>query len=218
MTRIENGKMSDPQYCKNVLVATSLAYRPLSLSELTVLAGLPPKIKPQSIVKKCCSFLTTKENTVYLIHQSAKDYLEANYIPRLQHGGDVQGHTDIARRLIDAMSKLRKNIYALPHVMFRSEDITIPSPDPLEGLQYSCVFWVRHFCQVCSQLDPQKSALLYDQVHQFLQAHLLHWLEALSLIRQTSEGILAIFSLEAQIPVRLLYNILWNPTNILQRC
>jgi len=31
MTRIENGKMRDPQYCKNVLVATSLAYRPLSL-------------------------------------------------------------------------------------------------------------------------------------------------------------------------------------------
>jgi hypothetical protein len=65
-------------------VATSLAYRLLSLSELAVLAGLLPEIdNPQTIVKKCSSFLITKENKVYLIYQSAKDYLEANYMFRL---------------------------------------------------------------------------------------------------------------------------------------
>jgi hypothetical protein len=32
-----------------------------------------------------------------------------------------------------------------------------------------------------------------DQVHRFLQVHLLHWLEALSWIGKTSEGILAIY-------------------------
>lgn len=52
MTRIENGKMNDPQYCKNVLVATSLAYRPLSLPELAVLARLPSKVKPQMVVER----------------------------------------------------------------------------------------------------------------------------------------------------------------------
>ena len=211
MTRIEDGNEENRQRCKNVLVAASLAHRPLSLSELTILAGLPPKIKPQLIVEKCGSFLTVKENTVYLIHQSAKDYLKANYIPRLQYGGPVQGHADISRHLIDAMSKLRKNIYSLPHVGSKSEDITVPSPDPLEGRRYACVYWVQHFCQACSQLDLQRSgAQLYDQVYQFLQSHLLHWLEALSLIGKTSEGILAIFSLEAQIPVSLLYNTLGN--------
>jgi hypothetical protein len=64
-------------------VAISLTYRPLSLSELAVLASMEPKIKPERIVEKCCSFLTTRENTVNLIHQSAKDYLEANYKSRL---------------------------------------------------------------------------------------------------------------------------------------
>jgi len=67
MTRIEKGRMRDPEYYKNILVAASLTYRPLSLSELTVLAGLPPKMT-ETIVKKCDSFLTTKEKTVYLIH------------------------------------------------------------------------------------------------------------------------------------------------------
>jgi hypothetical protein len=211
MTRIESGNKRNLQRCKNVLVATFLAYRPLSLAELAVLADLLPKMT-QTIVEKCGSFLTIKENTVSLIHQSANDYLKANYTSRLQQGGAVQGHADISRHLINAMSKLRKNIYSLPHVGSKSEDITVPSPDPLEGLRYSCVFWVQHFCEVCSQLDPQKSsAQLYDQVYQFLQVHLLHWLEALSLIRKISEGILAIFSLETQIPVSFLYNTLGNP-------
>ena len=215
MTRIKREKGKDLQHCKDVLVATSLAYRPLSLSELAVLAGLSPTIT-QTIVEKCGSFLTIKDNTVYLIHQSAKDYLDANYESKLQHGGAVQGHADISRRSIDAMSKLRKNIYTLPHVGSKSKDITVPSPDPLEGLRYSCVYWARHVCQVCLQLDVQRNGTqLYDQVYQFLQAHLLHWLEALSLIGKTSEGILAIFSLEALIPVRLLYNILENLTNLL---
>ena len=60
-----------------------------------------------------------------------------------------------------------------------------------------CLYWIQHL---------QKSdAQLYDsgQVYQFLQVH-LHWLEALGWIGKTSEGILAILSLEALIPVTLL--------------
>jgi hypothetical protein len=206
MTRIEKGKRSDPQYCKNVLVAASLAYRPLSISEFAVLAGLPPKVGPETIVKKCSSFLIIKKKTVYLIHQSAKDYLEENYLSRLQQGGAVQGHTDISRRSINAMSKLRKNIYALPHLGPKSEDITVPSPDPLEGLRYSCVYWVRHVGQVCSPVnlyqpieELQENAFdLHDngQVHMFLKEHFHHWLEALSLMGKTSLGVLMIIQLE----------------------
>jgi hypothetical protein len=66
-------------------------------------------------------------------------------------------------------------------------------------VQYACLYWVHHL---------QKSgAQLYDQVNDFLQKHLLHWLEALGWMGKTSEGIHAIFSLEAQIPVSLLYSI-----------
>jgi hypothetical protein len=68
-------------------------------------------------------------------------------------------------------------------------------------VRYACLYWVQHLQKSDAQLYDN------DQVYQFLQAHLLHWLEALSWIRKTSEGILAIFSLEAQIPVSLLYSI-----------
>jgi hypothetical protein len=206
MTRVENGKMRDPQYCKNVLVATSLAYRPLSLSELGILAGLPPKINPQTIVVKCGSFLTTKEKTVYLIHQSAKDYLDANHKSKLQQGGAVQGHADISRRSIDAMSTLKRNIYALPHSGFKLEDIRPPDPDPLAPIRYSCVFWLDHLCDANSQISEYGRDLSDDgAIFLFFKAHFLHWLESLSLLNRLSDGILLIRRLLHVVQVCLLH-------------
>jgi hypothetical protein len=66
-------------------------------------------------------------------------------------------------------------------------------------VQYACLYWVGHL---------QKSGVqIYDngQVHRFLLAHLLHWLEALSWMRKITEGILAIISLESIASVSLLY-------------
>jgi hypothetical protein len=69
-------------------------------------------------------------------------------------------------------------------------------------VRYACLYWIQHLQKSSAQLYDK------DQVHKFLQVHLLHWLEALGWIGKTSEGILAIYSLEALILVSLLYNIL----------
>jgi hypothetical protein len=58
-------------------------------------------------------------------------------------------------------------------------------------VQYACLYWIQHLQKGVSRLCDD------DQVHQFLQAHLLHWLEALSWMRKISEGIHAIASLES---------------------
>ena len=231
MIRIEKGEMIKPQDCKKVLVVTSLAYRPLSVSELAALTGLRLGIT-RSAVEECRSFLITNDQTVYLIHKSAKDYLNLNHESRLQQGGAIQGHMDISNRSIDAMSKLRKNIYALPHLGSESGDITVPSPDPLEGLRYSCGYWVSHVCQVHSQLDlyqvEQFKENVFDlhdngRVHMFLKEHFLHWLEALSLMGEVSLSIQMIIELEkicmvseAYIAVMLL-QILTNLTATAKR-
>jgi hypothetical protein len=62
-------------------------------------------------------------------------------------------------------------------------------------VEYACIYWVQHIQRSCAQLYDN------DQVHQFLQEHFLHWLEALSLMGKTSEGVLAIVSLESYIYV-----------------
>ncbi|KAA6414807.1 MAG: hypothetical protein FRX48_01557 [Lasallia pustulata] len=61
---------------------------------------------------------------------------------------------------------------------------------PLE-VQYACLHWVKHLRRSDAQLRDN------DYVHQFLQKHLLHWLEALGWMQKISEGILEIISLES---------------------
>ncbi|TEY32597.1 hypothetical protein BOTCAL_0717g00030 [Botryotinia calthae] len=193
MTRIERGNKNkqDQQRCKDVLVATLLAYRPLSHSELTVLADLSPNMT-KTIIDKCGSFLTSTGETVSLIHKSAKDYLDKIYTSKLQEGGVFQGHAEISKRSIDAISKLKYNIYLLQPGSGPKE-ITIPSPDPLQGLQYCCVYWIQHLQKSNAKLDD------YEQVYLFLRVHLLHWLEALGWMGKISEGIIAINSLESYV-------------------
>jgi hypothetical protein len=58
-------------------------------------------------------------------------------------------------------------------------------------LQYACLYWIQHLQKGDAQLYDN------DQVHQFPQVHLLHWLEALSWMQNISEGVLAIASLES---------------------
>ncbi|OBT69729.1 hypothetical protein VE03_00856 [Pseudogymnoascus sp. 23342-1-I1] len=62
-------------------------------------------------------------------------------------------------------------------------------------VQYACLYWVQHLQRGDSQVHSGEKA------HRFLQAHLLHWLEALGWMGKTSEGIQALLSLEVHILV-----------------
>lgn len=188
MTRIENGEMIDPQDCKTVLAVASLAFRPLSLSELPLLTELPSDIA-ETAVEMCGSFLTVTRGTVNLIHQSAKDYLEKTYTSRLQPAGPTQGHADIGRRSIDAMFSLRQNMYNLDFG-FKPKVMTPPHPDPLAPVRYSCVFWAHHLCSG----SPECNRVLTDDgpLLRFLNERFLRWLEGLSLLGKLSDSILSI--------------------------
>ncbi|KAH8748018.1 hypothetical protein BGZ57DRAFT_153182 [Hyaloscypha finlandica] len=62
-------------------------------------------------------------------------------------------------------------------------------------VQYACLYWVQHLQRGGSHIRDG------EETHRFLQTHLLHWLEALGWMRKASEGIQAILSLEAYVPV-----------------
>lgn len=205
MTKIENGTGATPQFCKNVLVATCLAHRPLSLPEIAVLAGLPPKAPPGQLVGKCGSFLAIRENVVYLIHQSAREYLEENYKSRLQQGGVAQGHAEFSNRSIEAMSSiLTPNIYGLQPGS-QSKDVGAYHQDPLAPIRYSCEFWVDHLCEVDGQGLQDGNQLSDNGVtFAFFQNHFLHWIESLSLIHKLSAGILSIRKLLYTVQVRCI--------------
>jgi hypothetical protein len=62
--------------------------------------------------------------------------------------------------------------------------------------QYACRYWVDH-------LQRGEIGLCDDngRVHKFLRQHFLHWLEALSLMRKMSEGVLMITALQSMLTV-----------------
>ncbi|KAF3076958.1 hypothetical protein CFAM422_000570 [Trichoderma lentiforme] len=197
MGKIEKGLRQDREYCRNVLVAALLAFRPLTLSEVGVLAQLPNRT-PATIVRKCGSFLTVQNETVYLIHQSAKDYLQENYKSKLWKSKDQpaemsQGHEDIAMYSIRAMSSgLRQNMYNLDYG-FKPDDMRPPQPDPLAPIQYSCVFWADHLAAAIGESFDHERVLADDgEVLKFMREKFLHWLEGLSIVGNLLEGVDAI--------------------------
>jgi hypothetical protein len=126
---------------------------------------------------------------------------------------EQQAHNTLAINCIQLMSKsLKQDICGLtaPAVLIAEIETKIHERNlppeaqydslleqyiPLE-VQYACLHWISHL---------QKSETqLYDngQVHQFLQDHLLHWLEALGWMKMLSEGIHAITILESMLLVR----------------
>lgn len=58
-------------------------------------------------------------------------------------------------------------------------------------VQYACLYWIQHLQKSGGQLRDN------GQAHQFLQEHLLHWLEALGWMGKIPEGVHAVASLES---------------------
>jgi NACHT domain len=107
---------------------------------------------------------------------------------------EKQVHQTLADSCIQLMSiSLKQDICGLsaPGVLLTDvESSRVDERLPPE-VQYACLYWVQHLEKGGAQLYDN------DQVHQFLQVHLLHWLEALSWMQKVSEGIVAIASLES---------------------
>jgi hypothetical protein len=114
---------------------------------------------------------------------------------------EKQAHQILATRCIQLMSQaLRKDICEMhaPGSQASQVESNRIQKCLLPEVQYACLYWVQHLQRSGSQ------AYDGEEAHRFLQAHLLHWLEALGWMGKISEGIQAILSLEAYIQVSYL--------------
>ncbi|SRR6266480_5057678 len=145
----------------------------------------------ERIIHLCGSFLTTREGYVYLIHQSAKDYLTINASNTIFPAGPGPIHFNMFSRSCYALSDtLQQDIYNLCHPGFPIDEVKEPNLDPLAAVRYSSVYWIDHFCQVEDQSSKRKMALSDDgAVFSFFKKHFLHWLESLSLLHKVSDAI-----------------------------
>ncbi|KAF7505108.1 hypothetical protein GJ744_001248 [Endocarpon pusillum] len=200
----------DSELCKRILATIAIVYEPITLTELTSLVGMLEEESSddleslQEIISLCGSFLTVRKDTIYFVHQSAKDYLFAS--TEIFPSWKEQTHYEIFSRSLRVMSEtLRRDIYSLHALGYPIEQVNQPNPDPLAASRYSCIYWVDHFCSWSTSsyaANHRISLQATDSVDVFLRKKYLCWLEALSLCRSMSKGLLSMAKLEALIQAR----------------
>ncbi|KAF2734270.1 HET-domain-containing protein [Polyplosphaeria fusca] len=195
----------DAELCKRILATVAVVYRPVTLQGLTSLiedldglAENPDSVK--EMVDLCGSLLTIRGGTIYFVHQSVKDFLLKEIIDVIfPSGREVVHYTVFSRSLLAMSNALRQDVYSLGASGCPVEQIEHPKPDPLVALRYPCIYWVDHL------YDWSSNSFLYDAgvlasggiVDVFMRKKYLYWLEAMSLCKSMSKGVVSMAKLEA---------------------
>ena len=139
---------------------------------------------------------TNESRPVKLLHLSFREFLLDPERSRKSPFwvDEEEEHERIASKCLQLMSKndcLKKNICDLREPGITRDEIdthTVNAFLPGE-VQYACRYWFYHLEKA------HRSHKDNDEVHVFLQEHLLHWLEAMSLLHGTFESIMIITDL-----------------------
>lgn len=153
----------------------------------------------REIISLCDLFLTIQDNVIYFLHQSAKDFLLAGAFHVIFPSGREEAHYEVFSRSLQAMSRtLQRNIYGLDGLGYPIEKVEQPDSDPLAVLHYSCSYWIDHLCHWNSSSSTNHKVDLQDGgvVDRFLRQNFLYWLEALSLCKSFSKGVVSMEKLE----------------------
>jgi hypothetical protein len=192
----------DFELCKRILASLTLAYQPIPLKELVLIAGLPDELSDdlqslEEIVELCGSFLIIRNGIIYFVHQSAKDYLCTHADHEIFPNGRTEAHYGMVSRSLQVMSDtLQRDIYNMWDPGTSINQINLVDPDPLAQIRYACIYWISHLCEIDSSSRDQVGLCVGRTIHVFIKKHFLHWLEALSLMRSMSTGVVMIGKLE----------------------
>lgn len=207
MDQIEESE--DSEICKRILATAVLVYRPVTLYEATCLIDLPEAVVEnlthvKDLIGLCGSFLTVRNSTIYLVHQSAKDYLLGEAASSILPDGEDAGHHQLHLKSLNTLNTvLIRDMYGLGDVSCSIEDVQVPVPDPLIACRYSMIHWADHLGIWAYAVYGQDQWLVPagKALSCFINDKYLYWLEALSLTRSLSDGVQAIAKLRAVIPV-----------------
>lgn len=146
-----------------------------------------------------------EESPIQLFHHSFREFLfdKARCSDEKFQVDEVRAHTSLVQACIQTMSRLDKDMCGL---MWPGTLATEVNADRIQcllpELKYACRYWIDH-------LQKSDMPLVDDgKVHKFLCAHLLHWLEVLSLMGKMSEAVLAIIALDSLVEVITAHNCL----------
>lgn len=193
----------DSETCKSILGLITTVLRPITLDEMMVYIEVPGDTEDAlELVRLCGSFLSVQDNTIFLIHQSAKDFLMRDELSsRIYPYGKEAVHFNLFSKSLHFISEtLRRNVYDLDAPGYPIEQVQPPNRDPLVAVRYACVYWVDHI--ICSSIDDIKRAVQGESsVYLFLCEYYLYWLEAMSIFKSIPGAIASMQKLEKLITV-----------------
>ncbi|PNP76753.1 hypothetical protein FNYG_09856 [Fusarium nygamai] len=184
----------DKDICKAILAVVTVAFEPLTLTELAVsdgrLAIFDSDLETlSSIVYSCGSFFAIRDNVVYAVHQSVNDFLQT--VPDIFPSGLAQQHYSVFLSSMDIMQrKLHRDFYSVNDTGLYLDEILKPPSSPLDVTRYSCIYWVDHLHKSTSEAIQSPSTRAAIEL--FLNTKYLYWLESMSLLRCVSVAIKAI--------------------------
>ena len=198
---------------KHTLGSLVVLLSPLSTSSLSRLLHLPREDVDATLNDLYAIIDIPKDPTcpLCLHHPSFRDFLLNKDRCEDFWVDEKEAHQNLATSCIYLMSRTLKMDICEMHApgsqtsqveKSRIEKYLLPE------VQYACLYWVQHLQRGGSQVRDG------EETHQFLQAYLLHWLEALGWMGKASEGIQAILALEAYIPVSYLSIVCINLINL----
>ncbi|KAL7791482.1 hypothetical protein V8C37DRAFT_417037 [Trichoderma ceciliae] len=218
---------------KKVLSIATVTRRPLTTQEFIPLISLykdnndngkPLEYIWEDIISYCGSFLAMKNNTIYFIHQSAKDYLDKQQVYRLFPNGKEYIHRSIFKTSINIMRDiLKRDLYNLvkPGISIENLPEHISRNNAIGPIEYFCVYWIDHL--EYSTPQDTKEDVSYLEIHEliytFLQGKYIYWLEALSLFRSVFEGVAGMQKLKqlvANTKISGLKELVWDACRFIQ--
>ena len=154
------------------------------------------------------SYSESPEAPIKLLHPSFRDFLLDNRRCsdlRFRIVGE-NAHEDLAVSCLKLMSRhLRQDICSLKRPGTLTSEIdpcTLQRCLP-QDVRYACRYWVEHLQRSNVEIRDcdNDSKPLHNLVHSFFKKHLLHWLEALSLMEILCEGVLMVRALDSMLSV-----------------
>jgi hypothetical protein len=197
----------DADTCRCVLASTAILYRPVTVQELVTLVKQLEDVSSdvREIIDLCGSFLTIRKDTVYFVHQSAKDFLFTKAYNKAFPDGTEDVHRTMFLRSLAILSRtLSRDMYSLEAPGYPIKHVKIPEADPLAMSRYPCIYWINHLCdsKPDSLVNRVSGLQALAAVDEFLRQKYLYWLEGLSLCRGVERGVVSITKLWSLVQVR----------------
>jgi hypothetical protein len=185
---------------KSCLGTITILFSPLSVVSLARLLQIKERDMAQTLddLHSILEVPTDQHYPIRLHHPSFRDFLldDKRCLDQRFWVEEMKAHRALAKSCLRLMSDNLKNDICdlqVPGILASEVGGSRVEQCLSVDLQYACRYWVQHL--------QRSKALLSDngQAHKFLREHLLHWLEALSLIGKISDSVKMVTDLRSMV-------------------